>query len=420
MDKFKIIGKSRIAGEVSISGSKNAALPLLAAMLLPSDETVLHNVPTLKDTDTLIKLIKGMGVDIKKEGNTVIADARHVANYYAPYELVRTMRASILVLGALLGRFGEAEVSLPGGCSIGSRPVDQHLKAFEAMGATITVENGYVKAQAPAGGRLIGCDFSFDMVTVGGTENVIMAATLARGTTRLENCATEPEVVDLANMLVKMGAKIDGIGTPTMTIEGVEQLHGCEYSVIADRIETGSYLAGALMSEGDVLTKNTSAEFLHPVLKKFEAMGATITTGDDWIRAVMKGRPKAVDIRTQVHPGFPTDMQAQLMAVCCLADGTSTIIENIFENRFMHVPELQRLGANIKVDGHTAVVVGVDSFTPAPVMATDLRASMSLVMAAACAEGESVIDRIYHIDRGYDDVENKLKALGVNIERIKD
>lgn len=420
MDKFKIIGKSRIAGEVSISGSKNAALPLLAAMLLPSDETVLHNVPTLKDTDTLIKLIKGMGVDIKKEGNTVIADARHVANYYAPYELVRTMRASILVLGALLGRFGEAEVSLPGGCSIGSRPVDQHLKAFEAMGATITVENGYVKAQAPAGGRLIGCDFSFDMVTVGGTENVIMAATLARGTTRLENCATEPEVVDLANMLIKMGAKIDGIGTPTMTIEGVERLHGCEYSVIADRIETGSYLAGALMSEGDVLTKNTSAEFLHPVLKKFEAMGATITTGDDWIRAVMKGRPKAVDIRTQVHPGFPTDMQAQLMAVCCLADGTSTIIENIFENRFMHVPELQRLGANIKVDGHTAVVVGVDSFTPAPVMATDLRASMSLVMAAACAEGESVIDRIYHIDRGYDDVENKLKALGVNIERIKD
>lgn len=420
MDKFKIIGKSRIAGEVSISGSKNAALPLLAAMLLPSDETILHNVPTLKDTDTLIKLIKGMGVDIKKEGNTVIADARHVANYYAPYELVRTMRASILVLGALLGRFGEAEVSLPGGCSIGSRPVDQHLKAFEAMGATITVENGYVKAQAPAGGRLIGCDFSFDMVTVGGTENVIMAATLAHGTTRLENCATEPEVVDLANMLVKMGAKIDGIGTPTMTIEGVERLHGCEYSVIADRIETGSYLAGALMSEGDVLTKNTSAEFLHPVLKKFEAMGATITTGDDWIRAVMKGRPKAVDIRTQVHPGFPTDMQAQLMAVCCLADGTSTIIENIFENRFMHVPELQRLGANIKVDGHTAVVVGVDSFTPAPVMATDLRASMSLVMAAACAEGESVIDRIYHIDRGYDDVENKLKALGVNIERIKD
>lgn len=419
MDKFKITGKSRIAGEVTISGSKNAALPLLAAMLLPNDETVLHNVPTLKDTETLVKLIAGTGVNIKKEGNTVVADARTVTDYYAPYELVRTMRASILVLGPLLARFGEAEVSLPGGCSIGSRPVDQHLKAFEALGATITVENGYVKAKAPAGGRLIGCDFSFDMVTVGGTENVIMAAALARGTTRLENCATEPEVVDLANMLVAMGAKISGIGTTTMIIEGVDSLHGCEYSVIADRIETGSYLAGALMSEGDVLTKNTSAEFLHPVLKKFEAMGAVITTGDDWIRAVMKGRPKAVDIRTQVHPGFPTDMQAQLMAVCCLAEGTSTIIENIFENRFMHVPELQRMGAKIRVDGHTAIVEGVEKYTPAPVMATDLRASMSLVMAAACAEGESIIDRIYHIDRGYDDVENKLKALGVNIERIK-
>ena len=388
-------------------------------MLLPNDETVLHNVPTLKDTETLVKLIAGTGVNIKKDGNTVVVDARTVTDYYAPYELVRTMRASILVLGPLLARFGEAEVSLPGGCSIGSRPVDQHLKAFEALGATITVENGYVKAKAPAGGRLIGCDFSFDMVTVGGTENVIMAAALARGTTRLENCATEPEVVDLANMLVAMGAKISGIGTTTMIIEGVDSLHGCEYSVIADRIETGSYLAGALMSEGDVLTKNTSAEFLHPVLKKFEAMGAVITTGDDWIRAVMKGRPKAVDIRTQVHPGFPTDMQAQLMAVCCLAEGTSTIIENIFENRFMHVPELQRMGAKIRVDGHTAIVEGVEKFTPAPVMATDLRASMSLVMAAACAEGESIIDRIYHIDRGYDDVENKLKALGVNIERIK-
>lgn len=419
MDKFKIIGASRIIGEVTISGSKNAALPLLAAMLLPNGETVLHNVPILKDTATLIELIAGTGVKIYKEGNTVTADASVVTNYYAPYELVRTMRASILVLGPLLARFGEAEVSLPGGCSIGSRPVDQHLKALEAMGATIEVENGYVKARAPAGGRLIGCDFSFDMVTVGGTENIIMAATLALGTTRLENCATEPEVVDLANMLVAMGAKISGIGTTTMVIEGVESLHGCEYSVIADRIETGSYLAGALMSRGDVLVLNTSAEFLHPVLKKFEAMGATITTGHNWIRAVMTMRPKAVDIRTQVHPGFPTDMQAQLMAVCCLAEGTSTIIENIFENRFMHVPELQRMGANIRIDGHTAIVKGVEKFMPAPVMATDLRASMSLVMAAACAEGESVIDRIYHIDRGYDDVENKLRGLGVNIERIK-
>ncbi|MDO5651363.1 MAG: UDP-N-acetylglucosamine 1-carboxyvinyltransferase [Moraxella sp.] len=419
MDKFLITGGGRIAGEVAISGSKNAALPLLAAMLLPAGETVLHNVPSLMDVDTLIKLIAGMGVDIKKEGHTVVCDASAVSSYYAPYELVRTMRASILVLGPLLARFGEAEVSLPGGCAIGSRPVDQHLKALEAMGAIITVENGYVKAKAPKGGRLLGCDFSFDMVTVGGTENTIMAATLANGITRLENCATEPEVVDLANMLVAMGAKIDGIGTTTMVIEGVARLHGCEYRVIADRIETGSYLAGALMSGGDVLTTNTSAEFLQPVLKKFEAMGATISVGDDWIRAAMTGRLRAVDIRTQPHPGFPTDMQAQLMAACCLADGTSTIIENIFENRFMHVPELARLGADIKVDGHTAVVTGVKGFTAAPVMATDLRASMSLVMAAAVAQGQSVIDRIYHIDRGYENVENKLKGLGVQIERIK-
>ena len=328
------------------------------------------------------------------------------------------MRASILVLGPLLARFGEAEVSLPGGCAIGSRPVDQHLKAFEAMGASIKVENGYVIAQAPKGGRLLGCKYSFDMVTVGGTENVIMAAALAKGTTILGNCALEPEVVDLANMLVAMGAKISGIGTATMTIEGVERLHGCEYSVVPDRIETGSYLAGALMTRGDVLTKNTSALLLTPVLEKFEDMGAIITSGDDWIRAQMKGRPKAVDIRTQPHPGFPTDMQAQVMAIACLADGTSTFIENIFENRYMHVPELNRLGASIQVDGHTAVVKGVDCFTAAPVMATDLRASMSLVMAAATAEGESLIDRIYHIDRGYEHVEDKLRALGVNIERI--
>lgn len=420
MDKFLITGGARIAGEVRVSGSKNAALPLLAALILAESTSVLHNVPSLKDVQTLIKLIAGMGIKINKDGHTVSCDASVVDNYYAPYELVRTMRASILVLGPLLARFGQAEVSLPGGCAIGSRPVDQHLKALEAMGAKISVENGYVKAEAPAGGRLIGCDFSFDMVTVGGTENIIMAASLAQGTTRLENCATEPEVVDLANMLVAMGAKISGIGSTTMIIEGVPRLHGCEYTVIPDRIETGSYLAGALMSGGDVLTTHTSAEFLHPVLKKFEQMGAVITTGDDWIRAQMQGRPKAVDIRTQPHPGFPTDMQAQLMAICCLAEGTSTIIENIFENRFMHVPELQRLGADIKVDGHSAIVKGVDRFTAAPVMATDLRASMSLVMAAAVAKGESVIDRIYHIDRGYEDVENKLRGLGVQIKRFND
>ena len=419
MDKFLITGNGRIAGEVAISGAKNAALPLLAAMILAKTPTTLHNVPSLQDVRTLIKLIGGMGIAIDKQGDTVNCDAKTIDGCFAPYELVKTMRASILVLGPLLARFGEAEVSLPGGCAIGSRPVDQHLKAFEAMGATITVENGYVKARAPKGGRLIGCDHSFDVVTVGGTENVIMAAVLAKGVTRLENCAREPEVVDLANMLVKMGAKIHGIGTATLMIEGVDTLHGCEYRVIADRIETGSYLAGALMSGGDVLTKNTSAEFLHPVLHKFEQMGATVSTGDDWIRVQMTGRPKPVDIRTQPHPGFPTDMQAQLMAVCCLADGTSTIIENIFENRYMHVPELKRLGADIRVDGHTAVVTGVSGFTAAPVMATDLRASMSLVMAAAVADGQTVLDRIYHIDRGYENVENKLHGLGVNIKRIK-
>ena len=419
MDKFLITGNGRIAGEVAISGAKNAALPLLAAMILAKTPTTLHNVPSLQDVRTLIKLIGGMGIAIDKQGDTVNCDAKTIDGCFAPYELVKTMRASILVLGPLLARFGEAEVSLPGGCAIGSRPVDQHLKAFEAMGATITVENGYVKARAPKGGRLIGCDHSFDVVTVGGTENVIMAAVLAKGVTRLENCAREPEVVDLANMLVKMGAKIHGIGTATLMIEGVDSLHGCEYRVIADRIETGSYLAGALMSGGDVLTKNTSAEFLHPVLHKIEQMGATVSTGDDSIRVQMTGRPKPVDIRTQPHPGFPTDMQAQLMAVCCLADGTSTIIENIFENRYMHVPELKRLGADIRVDGHTAVVTGVSGFTAAPVMATDLRASMSLVMAAAVADGQTVLDRIYHIDRGYENVENKLHGLGVNIKRIK-
>ena len=418
MDQFLITGSSRIAGEVTISGAKNAALPLLAAMILAETPTTLHNVPSLQDVRTLIELIGGMGIDIQKQGDTVTCDTKNIDNFYAPYDLVKTMRASILVLGPLLARFGEAEVSLPGGCAIGSRPVDQHLKAFEAMGAEISVENGYVKAQAPKGGKLIGCNFSFDMITVGGTENVIMAAALAKGTTVLGNCALEPEVVDLANMLVAMGAKISGIGSATMTIEGVERLHGCEYSVVADRIETGSYLAGALMTRGDVLAKNTSALLLTPVLEKFEDMGAIITTGDDWIRAQMKGRPLPVNIRTQPHPGFPTDMQAQVMAIACLADGTSTFIENIFENRYMHVPELIRLGADISLDGHTAVVNGVESLMGAKVMATDLRASASLVIAALAAQGETIIDRIYHLDRGYARMEEKLKAVGANIERI--
>ena len=424
MDKFLITGGTTVNGEVVISGAKNAALPLLAAMILGETPTTLTNVPTLKDVTTLLKLIAGMGITIEKNGDTVTCDTSTINSYYAPYELVKTMRASILVLGPLLARFGQAEVSLPGGCAIGSRPVDQHLKALEAMGAEITVENGYVKARAPMGqdgkpGRLQGCHFTFDMVTVGGTENTIMAAALAEGTTHLENCAREPEVVDLANMLVKMGAKIDGIGTAYMTIEGVEKLHGCEYSVVPDRIETGSYLALAMMTGGEVTAKKTDASLMQSVLKKFQEMGATVTIGDDWINVKMEGRPKAVDIRTLPHPAFPTDMQAQLMTVAAIAEGTSTIIENIFENRYMHVPELQRMGANIKVDGHTAVVKGVEKLNAAPVMATDLRASMSLVMAAVAANGQTTIERIYHIDRGYEQVEEKLRGLGVTIERIK-
>lgn len=419
MDKFLVKGGQKIAGTVQISGSKNAALPLLAALILPSTPSTLYNVPTLKDTTTLIALIKQMGIDIKKEGDVVYCDASQVANYFAPYELVKQMRASILVLGALLGRFGEAKVSLPGGCAIGSRPVDQHLKGFEALGASIEVVDGYVIAKAPKGGRLIGNEFTFDVATVGGTENVLMAATLAKGVTRLNNCATEPEVVDLAQMLIKMGAKISGVGTATLTIDGVERLYGSDYRVICDRIEAGSYLAGALMGQGDVLATQTDPQALLPVLQKFSQMGADITTGSDWIRAVMNTRPKPVRVTTAIHPGFPTDMQAQLMAVACLADGTSTITETIFENRFMHVPELNRMGANIRVDGHTAIIEGVKSFKSAPVMATDLRASISLVMAAALADGESVIERIYHIDRGYENVEQKLQGLGVNITRIK-
>lgn len=424
MDKFLITGGTTVNGEVVISGAKNAALPLLAAMILGETPTTLTNVPTLKDVTTLVKLIAGMGITIEKNGDTVTCDTSTINSYYAPYELVKTMRASILVLGPLLARFGQAEVSLPGGCAIGSRPVDQHLKALEAMGAEITVENGYVKARAPMGqdgkpGRLQGCHFTFDMVTVGGTENTIMAAALAEGTTHLENCAREPEVVDLANMLVKMGAKIDGIGTAYMTIQGVEKLHGCEYSVVPDRIETGSYLALAMMTGGEVTAKKTDASLMQSVLKKFQEMGATVTIGDDWINVKMEGRPKAVDIRTLPHPAFPTDMQAQLMTVAAIAEGTSTIIENIFENRYMHVPELQRMGANIKVDGHTAVVKGVEELNAAPVMATDLRASMSLVMAAVAAKGQTTIERIYHIDRGYEQVEEKLRGLGVTIERIK-
>lgn len=418
MDKFLIQGGVRLSGEVRISGAKNAALPLLAATLLATSPTTLTNVPDLKDVSTLIKLIRGMGVTITRDGDTLTVDNSTLNSKFAPYDLVKTMRASILVLGPLLARYSEAEVSLPGGCAIGSRPVDLHLKALIDMGADIQVEAGYVHAKM--NGRLKGTRLLFDMVTVGGTQNILMAATIADGITVIENAAREPEVTDLANMLVKMGAKIDGIGSDTLTVHGVESLHGCTHAVVADRIETGSYLAAAAMTGGRVRTTHTDPSLLDAVLIKFKQMGAVVTTGTDWIELDMQGhRPKAISFKTAPHPAFPTDMQAQLMAVNVVADGVGTISETIFENRFMHVPELSRLGAKIQIDGHTAMVTGVQKLKAAPVMATDLRASMCLVMAALVADGETLIDRIYHIDRGYERLEEKFAGLGASIKRVK-
>ncbi|EXV44652.1 UDP-N-acetylglucosamine 1-carboxyvinyltransferase [Acinetobacter baumannii 25935_8] len=417
MDKFLITGGVKLEGEVRISGAKNAALPLLAAMILADSPITLTNVPNLKDVNTLVKLIGGLGVTISYENDTVKADTSTLDNQFAPYELVKTMRASILVLGPLLARYGNAKVSLPGGCAIGSRPVDQHLKALEALGAHIEVENGYVHATVD--GCLKGGEVVFDMVTVGGTENILMAAALADGVTTIRNAAREPEITDLAQMLIKMGAKIEGLDTDTLVVTGVESLHGCEYAVVADRIETGSYLAAAAITGGRVKTTHTDPSLLEAVLDKFEEMGAEVTRGDDWIELDMLGkRPKAVSFRTLPHPEFPTDMQAQIMAVNAIGRGFATISETIFENRFMHVPELSRMGANIQVEGHDAVVTGVEKLQAAPVMATDLRASFSLVLAALVAEGDTLIDRIYHIDRGYEHVEEKLQGLGAKIKRV--
>ena len=417
MDKFLITGGVKLEGEVRISGAKNAALPLLAAMILADSPITLTNVPNLKDVNTLVKLIGGLGVTINYEGDKVTADVSTLDNQFAPYELVKTMRASILVLGPLLARYGSAKVSLPGGCAIGSRPVDQHLKALEALGAQIEVEAGYVHAKVD--GRLKGGEVVFDMVTVGGTENILTAAVLADGVTTIRNAAREPEITDLANMLIKMGAKIEGIDTDTLVVTGVESLHGCEYAVVADRIETGSYLAAAAITGGKIKTTHTDPALMESVLEKFEEMGAEVTRGDDWIELDMMGkRPKAVSFRTLRHPDFPTDMQAQLMAVNAIGRGFATISETIFENRFMHVPELARMGANIQVDGNDAVVTGVEKLSAAPVMATDLRASFSLVLAALAAEGETLIDRIYHIDRGYEDIEAKLQGIGAQIKRV--
>ena len=418
MDKFLITGGVKLEGEVRISGAKNAVLPLLAATILTDDPVTIHNVPNLKDVHTISKIIAGLGVTITYEGDTVYADASTLSNQFAPYDLVKTMRASILVLGPLLARYGNAKVSLPGGCAIGSRPVDLHLKAMEALGAKIEVENGYVHASID--GRLKGGEVVFDMVTVGGTENILMAAVLAEGVTTIRNAACEPEITDLANMLNKMGAQIEGLDTNTLIVTGVERLHGCEHSVVPDRIETGSYLAAAAITGGKIRTTHTDPALLESVLDKFEEMGAEVTRGEDWIELDMQGkRPKAVSFRTLPHPEFPTDMQAQIMAVNAIGRGFATISETIFENRFMHVPELSRMGANIQVDGHDAVVTGVEKLQAAPVMATDLRASFSLVLAALVAEGETLVDRIYHIDRGYERVEEKLQSLGAQIKRVK-
>ena len=416
MQKLKIVGGKRLVGKVRASGAKNAALPIIACALLTQEEVTLHNVPDLADVRTMARLLQGMGVKFERlDEGTVKIQADNVTSTEAPYELVKTMRASVLVLGPLVTRFGQARVSLPGGCSIGARPVDQHIKALKAMGAEVEIDHGYMNAKVE---KLKGARIVTDMVTVTGTENIMMAAALADGVTVIENAAREPEVVDLADCLNAMGAKIHGAGTPQIVVEGVQKLHGCEHSVIADRIETGTFLCAALATRGDITVTHAAPHTLEAVIGKLREAGATVETGKDWIRAKIDERPKAVDIRTVPHPGFPTDMQAQFMAVDAVAVGTGRIVETIFENRFMHVPELQRMGADIHVDGHTAVVQGVEKLEGADVMATDLRASACLVIAALAAQGQSVIDRIYHLDRGYEHIEEKLSALGADIERI--
>ncbi|HJV73391.1 MAG TPA: UDP-N-acetylglucosamine 1-carboxyvinyltransferase [Noviherbaspirillum sp.] len=416
MDKLLITGGNRLSGEINISGAKNAALPILCAGLLTSDDVHLSNVPHLQDVNTMLKLLRQMGLRVEQDGDCMTLNGGAIEKCEAPYEMVKTMRASILVLGPLLARFGEAKVSLPGGCAIGSRPVDQHIKGLQAMGAEIAIEAGYIHARAK---RLKGARIVTDMITVTGTENLLMAATLADGETVLENAAREPEVTDLANLLVAMGAKIDGIGTDRLVIQGVEKLHGASHAVIADRIETGTFLCAVAAAGGDVTLKNTRSDILDVALDKLREAGAILTTGPDWIRVQMASRPKAVSFRTIEYPGFPTDMQAQFMALNCIADGSSRVTETIFENRFMHVQELNRLGAAIDIDGHTAIVQGVEKLVGAPVMATDLRASASLVIAALAAQGQTLIDRIYHLDRGYDRMEVKLSAVGAQIERVK-
>jgi len=416
MDKLKIRGGARLAGEVAVAGAKNAALPILAAALLTADELVLDNVPQLADITTMGRLLSGMGARVVRDGSRVVVQANAIGAVEAPYDLVKTMRASILALGPLLARFGQARVSLPGGCAIGARPVDQHIKGLRALGAKIEIEHGYIVAEAP---RLAGARIVTDMVTVTGTENLMMAACLAAGQTVIENAAREPEVADLARCLNAMGARVAGAGTDRIVIEGVERLHGATHRVLPDRIETGTFLVAAAACGGDVRLTGAAPATLDAVLDKLRETGAQVQAGTDWIRVAASGRPRPASLRTAPYPAFPTDMQAQMMALDCIADGVGRITETIFENRFMHVLELQRLGAQIDIEGNTAIVRGVPQLSGATVMATDLRASASLVIAGLVAEGETVIDRIYHLDRGYDRMENRLAALGARIERIK-
>jgi UDP-N-acetylglucosamine 1-carboxyvinyltransferase len=402
---------------VRVSGSKNAVLPILAGTLLADSPVIVRNVPHLHDVTTTMELLGRMGVSLTiGEKMSIEIDPRTLENTFAPYELVKTMRASILVLGPLLARYGEAEVSLPGGCAIGARPVDMHLSGLEAMGAKIDVEQGYIKARCD---RLKGARIVMDQITVTGTENLMMAASLASGTTIIENAAREPEVVDLADFINAMGGNIEDAGTDTITIHGVENLTGCDYTVLPDRIETGTYLVAAAITGGKVLIKRTNPRLLDSVLAKLQEAGAVVDVGEDWIELDMEGRkPRAVNIRTAPYPGFPTDMQAQFCALNAIAEGTGSVTETVFENRFMHIQEFVRLGANVHLEGNTAIIKGVDGLEGAPVMATDLRASASLILAGLVAEGETVVDRIYHIDRGYDHIEEKLAVLGAKIQRV--
>jgi UDP-N-acetylglucosamine 1-carboxyvinyltransferase len=418
MDKLIIEGGTRLDGEVWISGAKNSALPILAATLVASEPVTICNLPHLHDITTMLELLRRMGVELTVgEKMSVELDPTTITEFTAPYELVKTMRASILVLGPLLARHGRAQVSLPGGCAIGSRPVDLHLRGLEAMGAQIEVMDGYIDARVE--GRLKGATVFFDTVTVTGTENILSAAVLAEGETIIENAAREPEVVDLANCLIAMGAKISGAGTDTIRVQGVETLKGCTHSVMPDRIETGTYLVAGAITSGRVRTRNTRGDILEAVLKKLEEAGAKITQGDDWIELDMEGRrPKAVNITTAPYPAFPTDMQAQFAALNSVAEGVGRIKETVFENRFMHIQEMIRLGMKVVVDGNTATIEGVDSLKAAPVMATDLRASASLVLTGLVAEGETPVERIYHIDRGYECIEEKMQSLGAKIRRV--